>query len=296
MTNDNRNERPVITQEMINLFDDYTHLSLDRRKFMDNLAKLAGSVTAAGAAAALMASNVQAQGLTEETDPTLTVETVTYPGATGDMQGYLVTPRTGGPFGTIIVVHENRGLNAHIKDVARRVALEGFVALAPDFLSDVGGTPTDEDAARALFGELSPVDVAANGVSTVAYLQTLPNVTGKVGAMGFCWGGGTVNNLAIASPDLAAAVAYYGGQPAPEGVKDIKARIMLHYAGLDDRINAGIPAYEEALKAAGINYQLFIYEGVNHAFNNETSAARYDKEAADLAWSRTIGLFKEALV
>jgi carboxymethylenebutenolidase len=129
----------------------------------------------------------------------------------------------------------------------------------------------------------------------VSYLKTLPNVTGKVGAMGFCWGGGTVNNLAIASPDLAAAVAYYGGQPAAEGVPDIKARLMLHYAGLDDRINAGIPAYEEALKAAGVDYQLFIYDGVNHAFNNDTSAARYDKQAADLAWSRTIGLFKETL-
>ncbi|HEY8358864.1 MAG TPA: dienelactone hydrolase family protein [Ramlibacter sp.] len=295
MTDDNRNERPVITQEMINLFDDYTHLSLDRRKFMDNLAKLAGSMTAAGAAAALMASNAQAQGLTQETDPNLTIETITYPGAEGDMQGYLVTPRTGGPFGTVIVVHENRGLNAHIKDVARRVALEGFIALAPDYLSDIGGTPADEEAARALFGDLSPTDVAADGVATIAHLKTLPDVTGKVGAMGFCWGGGTVNNLAIASPDLAAAVAYYGGQPAPEGVPDIKARVMLHYAGLDDRINAGIPAYEEALEAANTDYQLFMYEGVNHAFNNETSTARYDKTAADLAWSRTIGLFKETL-
>jgi carboxymethylenebutenolidase len=295
MTEDKRHERPVISQEMINLFDDYTHLSLDRRKFMDNLAKLAGSITAASAAAAMMASNAQAQGLTQESDPGLSVETVTYPGAGGDMQGYLVTPKTGGPFGTVIVVHENRGLNPHIKDVARRVALEGFVALAPDFLSDVGGTPADEEAARALFSDLSPTNVAADGVATVAYLKTLPNVTGKVGAMGFCWGGGTVNNLAIASPDLAAAVAYYGGQPAPEGVRDIKARVMLHYAGLDERINAGIPAYEEALTAAGIDYQLFIYDGVNHAFNNETSAARYDKAAADLAWSRTIGLFKEAL-
>lgn len=263
---------------------------------MDNLAKLAGSVTAAAAAATLMASNAQAQGLTQEGDPNFTVETVTYPGAAGEMQGYLVTPTTGGPFGTVIVVHENRGLNAHIKDVARRVALEGFVALAPDFLSDAGGTPADEEAARALFGTLSPTDVAANGVATVAYLKSLPNVTGKVGAMGFCWGGGTVNNLAIASPDLAAGVAYYGGQPAAEGVRDIKARVMLHYAGLDDRINAGIPAYEEALQAAGIDYQLFLYEGVNHAFNNETSAARYDQAAADLAWSRTIGLFKDTLL
>lgn len=296
MTEQSRDDRPVITQDMINLFDDYTHLSLDRRKFMDNLAKLAGSVTAATAAAAMMASNAQAQGLTSETDANLTIADVTYPGAKGEMKGYLVTPKQAGPFGTVIVVHENRGLNAHIKDVARRVALEGFIALAPDFLSDVGGTPADEEAARSMFGTLSAADVAANGVATIAYLKALPNVTGKVGAMGFCWGGGTVNNLATAAPDLAAAVAYYGGQPNAADVPRIEARVLLHYGGLDERINAGIPAYEDALKAAGTDYQLFIYDGANHAFNNDTSAARYDKAAADLAWSRTIGLFKEALV
>lgn len=295
MTEQSRNERPVITQDMINLFDDYTHLSLDRRKFMDNLAKLAGSVTAATAAAALMASNVQAQGLTSETDANLTIADVTYSGAKGEMKGHLVSPAATGTYGTVIVVHENRGLNAHIKDVARRVALEGFIALAPDFLSDQGGTPADEEAARGMFSTLSAADVAANGVATIAYLKALPDATGKVGAMGFCWGGGTVNNLATVAPDLAAAVAYYGGQPNAADVPNIKARVMLHYAGLDDRINAGIPAYEEALKAAGTDYQLFIYDAVNHAFNNETSAARYNKEAADLAWSRTIGLFKEAL-
>ncbi|UJW84900.1 dienelactone hydrolase family protein [Devosia sp. SL43] len=295
MTEQSRDEHPVITQDMINLFDDYTHLSLDRRKFMDNLAKLAGSVTAATAAASMMASNAQAQGLTSETDASLTIADVSYAGAKGEMKGYLVTPKEGGPFGTVIVIHENRGLNAHIKDVARRVALEGFIALAPDFLSDQGGTPADEEAARAMFSTLPAPDVAANGVATIAYLKSLPNVTGKVGAMGFCWGGGTVNNLATVAPDLAAAVAYYGGQPNAANVPNIKARVMLHYAGLDDRINAGIAAYEEALKAAGTDYQLFLYDGVNHAFNNETSAARYDKTAADLAWSRTIGLFKEAL-
>jgi carboxymethylenebutenolidase len=295
MTEHGSDDRPAITQDMINLFDDYTHLSLDRRAFMDNLAKLAGSMTAATAAAAMMASNAQAQGLTSETDPNLAASEVIYPGAKGEMKGYLVVPASGGPHGAVIVVHENRGLNAHIKDVARRVALEGFVALAPDFLSDVGGTPADEEAARGLFGDLSAPDVAANGVATIAYLRSLPNVTGKVGAMGFCWGGGTVNNLAVASPDLAAAVAYYGGQPAAEGVAQIRARLMLHYAGLDDRINAGIPAFEDALEAAGTDYQLFMYDGVNHAFNNETSAARYDKAAADLAWSRTIALFKETL-
>jgi carboxymethylenebutenolidase len=288
-------QAPEITQEMIALFDDYTHVSLDRRKFMDNLAKLAGSMSAATAAFALMAADAHAQGLVSETDERLATETVTYPGANGEMSGYLARPREGGPFPAVIVIHENRGLNAHIKDVARRVALEGFLALAPDFLSPLGGTPENEDDARNMFSQLTPEGVAADGVATVAWLETAPNSTGKVGAMGFCWGGGAVNNLAVASPDLGAAVAYYGAQPAAADVSKIKARMLLHYGGLDTRINAGIPAYEEALKAAGVDYEIFVYEGANHAFNNDTSAARYDKAAADLAWSRTIGLFKEAL-
>lgn len=288
-------ERPVITQDMINLFDDYTHLSLDRRRFMDNLARMAGSMTAATTIAGLMAANAQAQGLTEDTNPGIVAETITYSGADGDMQGYLVTPSRGDPFGAVIVVHENRGLNAHIMDVARRVALEGFIALAPDFLSDQGGTPADEDEARALFGNLSTPDVVADGVASIDYLKGLPNANGKVGAMGFCWGGGTVNSLAVAADDLDAAVAYYGSQPAAGDVPNIKARLMLHYAGLDDRINAGIPEFEAALEAAGTDYELFVYEGVNHAFNNDTSAARYDQEAADLAWSRTMELFRETL-
>jgi carboxymethylenebutenolidase len=281
---------------MINLFDDYTHLSLDRRKFMDNLVKLAGSVTAATAAAALMASNAQAQGLTAETDLSLTISEVTYPGAKGEMKGYLVAPKAEGTYGTVIVVHENRGLNAHIKDVARRVALEGFIALAPDFLSDLGGTPTDEEAARGMFSNLSASDVAANGVATVAYLKTLPKVTGKVGAMGFCWGGGTVNALAVNAPDLAAGVAYYGSQPKDEAeIANIKAALMLHYAGKDDRINAGIDAYKAALEKAGKEFQVFVYDGAQHAFNNDTSEARYNKEAAELAWGRTVAFFKEKL-
>ena len=288
-------DTPRISQEMINLFDDYTHLSLDRRKFMDNLAKLAGSMSAATVAAAMMASNAKAQGLVPEDDARLVTEEVTYPGAKGEMRGYLAYPAEGGPFGAVIVVHENRGLNAHTRDVARRVALEGFVALAPDFLSDLGGTPADEEAARPLFQQLPAADVAANGVATIAWLKTHEKSNGKVGAMGFCWGGGTVNNIATVAPDLLAAVPYYGGQPDAAAVPNIKARVMAHYGGLDERINAGIPAFEAALKAAGTDYQIFIYEGANHAFSNDTSAARYSKEASDLAWSRTIGLFREVL-
>jgi carboxymethylenebutenolidase len=292
---DSSSETPKITREMINLFDDYTHLTLDRRKFMDNLAKLAGSMGAATVAASMMASNAQAQGLVAEDDARLVTADITYPGAKGEMKGYFAYPAEGGPFGAVIVVHENRGLNAHTKDVARRMALEGFVTLAPDFLSNLGGTPNDEEAARPMFQNLSATDVAANGVATVSFLSEHEKSNGKVGAMGFCWGGGTVNNLAVASPELLAAVPYYGGQPNPESVAAIKAKVMAHYGGLDERINAGIPAFEAALKAAGVDHQIFIYEGANHAFNNDTSAARYDKAAADLAWSRTVALFKETL-
>ena len=293
---DNRpSDTPEITQEMIALFDDYTHLSLDRRKFMDHLAKLAGSMTAATAAAALMASNTLAQGLVSETDDRLDLADVTYPGAKGEMKGYLAVPKEGGPFPAVIVVHENRGLNSHIKDVARRVALEGFAALAPDYLSDQGGTPADEDAARNMFQQLAPEDVTANGVASIAWLKQHPKSTGKVGAIGFCWGGGTVNTLAVAAPALLAAVPYYGAQPPAADVAKIKAKVMAHYGGLDERINAGIPAFEDALKAAGVAYQIFVYAGANHAFNNDTSAARYHKEAADLAWQRTIDFFKETL-
>jgi carboxymethylenebutenolidase len=293
---DRQPDSPRITQDMIALYDDYTHLSLDRRKFMDNLAKMAGSMTAAVSIAGLMGADAKAQGLSAEDHPDLDISDVTYAGAKGEMKGYLAVPKAAGPFPAVIVVHENRGLNAHIKDVTRRMALEGFVALAPDYLSDVGGTPVDEEAARPLFQQITPADVAANGVATIAHLKTVPKSTGKVGAIGFCWGGGTVNNLAVASPDLLAAVPYYGGQPKAEDVSKINGRVMAHYGGLDERINAGIPAFEEALKAAGVDHQIFVYEGANHAFNNDTSAARYDKAAADLAWSRTVAFFKETLV
>jgi carboxymethylenebutenolidase len=287
--------KPEVTQEMIALFDDYTHISLDRRKFMDNLAKLCGSVAAATTVAGLMASNAEAAGLVPEDDPRLSIETVTYKGAKGDMTGYLAKPKQGGPFPAVIVVHENRGLNPHIKDVTRRMALEGFLALGPDFLSGVGGTPANEQEARARFMQLDMTGVTADGVATINYLETAPGSTGKVGVVGFCWGGGVANSMAVESPDLKAAVAYYGGQPRAEDVPRIKASLMLHYAGLDQRVNAGIPAFEEALKKAGKDYKLFVYDGANHAFNNDTAAARYDKAASDLAWSRTVEFLKGKL-
>jgi carboxymethylenebutenolidase len=233
--------------------------------------------------------------MVEPEDQRLKSERVTWQGSNGEMSGYLVTPADATePLGSVIVIHENRGLNPHTEDVARRMALEGFLALAPDFLSPAGGTPDDEDKAREMIGELDRPATIANAVTAVDFLSEHAMSNGNVGAVGFCWGGGTVNQLAINSPELAAGVAYYGSQPT-EGVDQIKADMLLHYAGLDERINAGIPAYEEALKAAGVDHTIHVYDGVNHAFNNDTSEARYDKAAADQAWSRTVDFFKEKL-
>ncbi|PBB90558.1 carboxymethylenebutenolidase [Mesorhizobium sp. WSM3864] len=288
--------QPIITQAMIDAYDEYTHLTLDRRRFIEQLTRLAGSGAAAAAIAPMLAANSAKAAIVAENDPRVKGEDITYPGSSGEMKGYLVKPANqSGKLGTVIVVHENRGLNAHIRDVARRVALEGFVALAPDFLSPLGGTPADEDKARDMFSKLDAAQVAADGVATVAYLKTYQDSNGKVGAVGFCWGGGTVNTLAVNAPDLSAGVAYYGMQPKAEDVPKIKAALLLHYAGLDERINAGIDAYKKALDAAHIEYTVYVYDGVNHAFNNDTSAARYDTKAADLAWGRTLAFLKEKL-
>jgi carboxymethylenebutenolidase len=212
------------------------------------------------------------------------------------MKGYLVVPaEASDKLPAVIVVHENRGLNPHIRDVARRFALEGFLALAPDFLAPAGGTPANEDQARDMIGKLDPAHTVANAVATVAFLKQHTSSNGKVGAVGFCWGGGVVNQLAVHAPDLAAAVAYYGSVPDSADVPKIKAKLLLHYAGLDERINAGIPVFRKALEAAKIDHQIYVYEGANHAFNNDTSEARYNKQAGDLAWGRTIEFLKSAL-
>jgi carboxymethylenebutenolidase len=288
--------KPAITQAMIDAYDEYTHMTLDRRGFMDKLTRLAGSGAAAAAIVPLLAANPAAAEMVAPDDERVTGEDVTWPGAEGEMKGYLVRPADqDGKLPTVIVIHENRGLNAHIRDVARRLALEGFVALAPDFLSPLGGTPDDEDKARAMFGELDAAQTAANGVATVSFLKGHELSNGKVGAVGFCWGGGTVNAIAVASPDLDAGVAYYGRQADAADVPKIEAALLLHYAGLDERINAGIDAYKAALEAEGKDFTIHIYDGVQHAFNNDTSAARYDKAAAELAWERTVAFFKEHL-
>ncbi|SCX16753.1 dienelactone hydrolase family protein [Agrobacterium rosae] len=289
-------EGPKISQAMIDAYDEYTHLSLDRRKFMEKLTLLAGSGAAAAAIAPLLAASGAQAAIVPETDDRLVAEDVTYPGSNGEMKGYLVTPKdVSKPLGSVIVIHENRGLNAHIRDVARRMALEGFVALAPDFLSPQGGTPSDEDKAREMFSGLDMNATVANAEATRLWLTKRDGSNGKVGAVGFCWGGGVVNRFATKSQGLNAGVAYYGAQPPAEDVPAIKAPLMLHYGGLDERINAGIDAYRKALEANGKTFEIFVYDGVNHAFNNDTSSARYDKAAADLAWSRTVEFFRKNL-
>ena len=288
--------KPEITQAMIDAYDEYTHLSLDRRGFMQKLTALAGSGAAAAAVMPMLAASKASAAMVEETDARLDVADVTYPGAAGDMKGFLAIPKDAADkLPAVIVIHENRGLNPHIRDVARRMALEGFVALAPDFLSPNGGTPANEDEARAMFQSLDMAGATANGEATRAFLSGHEKTNGKVGAIGFCWGGGMVNRMAVASPELGAGVAYYGSQAPADQVPSIKAPLMLHYASLDERINAGIDAYKAALDANGKTYELHMYDGVNHAFNNDTSAARYDKAAADLAWSRTVEFLKKNL-
>jgi len=282
-------------QRIIDLYDDFTHGGMSRRNFLDKLAALAGSTAAATTVLWVLQSNYAKAQTVQESDPRIVAETVDISGVQG-LKGYLVKPKdAAGKLPTVIVIHENRGLNPHIKDVTRRVATEGFIALGLDCLSPMGGTPADEDKGRDMIGQLNAADVIAYGKAAVAYLKGRPDSNGKVGAIGFCWGGGAVNNLAVNEPNLNAGVAYYGGQPKAEDVPKINAAMMLHYGELDERINAGIPAYEAALKQAGKTYEIHVYEGANHAFNNDTGAARYNKEAAELAWGRTVAFLKKYL-
>jgi carboxymethylenebutenolidase len=285
-----------VQQEWIRLYDAYTHEHLDRRKFIDRMVQVTGGTAAATAAIAVLENNYAAAAQVAPDDTRLVTERVTFEGATGELSGYLVIPADAqGPLPGIVVIHENRGLNPHIEDVARRAALEGFVALAPDFLSPLGGTPTDEDEARNLIGQLDGAETIQNSAAAIRYLAAHDATTGRIGVTGFCWGGALTNRTAVAVPELGAAVAWYGGQVDAEDAAKIRAPLMLHYAELDERINAGIPAYEAALEAAGVDYTTHIYAGTNHAFHNDTNAARYDAAAASLAWGRTIDFFADRL-
>jgi carboxymethylenebutenolidase len=277
----------VMDQQIIDLYDEYTHTPLDRREFLARLARLTGSTAAALALVPLLEANQARAALVAPEDARLETSRSTYPGASGDIKAYVARPKGATRLPAVIVIHENRGLNAHIEDVTRRVALEGFLALAPDLLSPQGGTPENEDTARDMIGKLDAAQTVQNLVTAVAFLARHAQGNGKVGAMGFCWGGGMVGQLAVHAPDLDAGVVYYGRQPQAAEVEKIKAPLLLHYASLDTRINEGIAALEEALKKANKPYTLHMYDGANHAFNNDTAEARYNKQAAEQAWSRT---------
>lgn len=280
-----------MNQTIIDLYDRFTHGQISRRRFLDRLAVLAGGSAAATALLPLLQNNYALAETVLESDSRIKTDTATIAG----INVYVAKPASGDRFPSVIVIHENRGLNPHIKDVTRRFATEGFLAVGVDMLTPLGGTPADEDKAREMFSQVKPDDVAAQLTAVVAAVRARPDSNGKVGAVGFCWGGGAVNNLAVADPTLDAGVAYYGRQPDAAKVASIKAPLLLHYGGLDTNINPGIPAYEAALKAAGKDYKIYVYEGANHAFNNDTNAARYNKEAADLAWGRTLDFLKQHL-
>ena len=284
-----------MVEKNIDLTDEYNHELLDRREFLGRLSALAGSTTAAIALLPLIGNNHAMAEIVPRDDARLYTEHTKYAGATGEVCAYLARPKGAEKIPGVLVIHENRGLVPHIKDVTRRVALEGFLSIAPDVLTPLGGTPEDPEKAPALIQKLDIQSTIQNYLAAVRYLKTHPVSTGRVGAVGFCWGGAMANQVAVRSPDVLAVVPYYGRQPASEDVSKIKASLLLHYAGIDEAINKGIPAYEEALKKASVDYKMYMYEGAQHAFNNDTSPARYNKEAAQLAWQRTISFLKEKL-
>jgi carboxymethylenebutenolidase len=283
--------------EVLKLFDGYVHGWLSRRDFLDRAGKYAvGGFTAAAMLESLRPNYAFAQQVAKD-DARIKTEYLTYPSpqGSGNMRGYFARPANpAGKLPGVVVIHENRGLNPYIEDVTRRLAVANFVAFAPDALTPLGGYPGDEEKAVQLFGQLDAAKRTEDLVTAYGVLKARPECAGKVGAVGFCFGGGMVNTFAVRLPDLAAAVPFYGGQPNAADTAKIKAPLMLHYAGLDDRINAGWPAYEAALKANGVKYQMFMYPNTNHGFHNDTTP-RYDEAAAKLAWSRTMAFFNENL-
>jgi len=283
--------------EVLKLFDGYIHGMISRRDFLDRAARYAvGGFTAAAMLESLRPNYAWAEQIAK-TDPRLKTEYLTYPSpqGSGTIRGYFARPAiASGKLPGIVVIHENRGLNPYIEDVARRLAVENFVAFAPDALTPAGGFPGDEEKSAQLFGQLDPAKRTEDLLAAAPFLKSRPECNSKLGAVGFCFGGGIVNTMAVRMPDLAAAVPFYGGQPGAADTGKIKAPLLIHYAALDERLDAGWPAWEAALKANGVKYQMYMYPGTNHGFHNDTTP-RYDEAAAKLAWSRTVAFFKENL-
>lgn len=284
-------------QELLILFDAYVHGDIDRRGFLDKAAKFAvGGITAAGLLAALSPDFAIAQ-VVPQGDPRITTERIDVdsPSGSGKVKAYLAKPaKASGKLPTVLVVHENRGLNPHIEDIARRLAVDGYLALAPDALTPLGGYPGDEDKARALFAQLDQSKTRQDFLAAAAVLKARADGTGKLGVVGFCYGGGMAHFLATQLPDLAAAVPFYGNHPPVEDAAKVKAPLLIHFAAVDERINAAWPAYEAALKAAGVRYTAHQYPGTQHGFNNDTTP-RFDAAAAKLAWERTLAFFAQHL-
>lgn len=289
-----KNTSFFMDQRIINLYDEYTHAPLSRQEFLRRLALLTGGVAAAMSLLPMLESNYAQAATVKEEE--LFTERITYPGHNNtEMQAYVARPQKMQPYAAVVVIHENRGLNAHIEDVTRRAAKAGYLAVAPNALSPLGGTPANEDEARTLFTKLDAAATQQSFIKLFPYLDGRKDCNKNYGSVGFCWGGAMANHLAVNVPVMKAAVAFYGRQPDAADVPKIKGAVQLHYGGLDERINAGIPAYEEALKQAKVPYELYVYEGVNHAFHNDTAPARYNKEAAELAWQRTLKFFQAHL-
>jgi carboxymethylenebutenolidase len=280
-------------QRIINLYDEYTHKPLTRNEFLRRLVLLTGSTAAAMSILPMIEVNQAHAAITPAED--LFTERISYPGIIGDMQAYVARPKEEKKYAAVIVIHENRGLNAHIEDVARRAASAGYLAIAPNALSSLGGTPANEDEARTKFQQLKAEDNLQNFIKVFDYLPARKDFNGKAGCVGFCWGGAMSNNLAVNVPSLKAAVPFYGRQPKAEDVPKIKAALQLHYAEMDEGVNAGISAYEQALKSNNISYELYMYPGAQHAFHNDTAPTRYNEAAAKLAWQRTMDFFAKYL-
>jgi carboxymethylenebutenolidase len=281
-------------QRIIDLYDSFTHGFINRRDFIDRLAGIVGSTAAATAMLPLLRNDYAMAETIPANDPRLVSETASYDSPAGKISGYLVRPKEKGKRPAVLVIHENRGLNPHIKDVARRLATEGFLVLAVDLLSPLGGTPGDEDKAAEMFSKINRSDPSAN-VAAVSFLKKHPESTGKVGAIGFCAGGEMVNQLATASPEVDAIVAYYGRAPAADKVANIKAPLLENYAENDQGVNGTAPGFKEALEKNNKKFTAYTYPGTQHAFNNDTNAARYNKEQAGIAWGRTLAFLKENL-
>lgn len=282
-----------MNQEIINLYNEYTHKPLSRHEFLRKLSILAGGTAAAMTLLPLLEVNEANAAITGSDD--LFTEYISYPGVPADMKAYVARPKEEKKYAAVVVIHENRGLNAHIEDVTRRAAKAGYLAIAPNALAPVGGTPENADEARAKFQQLKAEDNLKNFSNIFDYLPTRKDCNGKFGCVGFCWGGAMSNNLAVNIPSLKAAVAFYGRQPAAADVSKIKAALQLHYAEMDEGVNKGIAAYEEALKANHNTYELYMYPGTQHAFHNDTAPTRYNEAAARLAWQRTIDFFNKYL-